>query len=120
MADLRWKHAIESGLIKMPKRTRTCLPKRKKPDPMDDRYTTRGGVRKSPVGHPGEGYYTTEEAMARLLVSRPTLSRLEREGLVSSVKRQIRKGEKSWTTCSFYEVDGVDQLRAERRREGKL
>ena len=120
MTDLRWKHAIESGLIKMPKRTRACLKKGKKPDPMDDMYTTRGGVRKSPVGHPGEGYYTTEEAMARLLVSRPTLSRLEKEGLVSSVKRQIRKGEYSWTTCAFYLAADVEQLRCERGKEGKL
>lgn len=113
MSESRWQSAVEAGLIKLaPKRKVKRWAKR---PPLDETlYTTRGQERRGEVGHPGEAYYSAEEAMAVLGVSRPSLCRLAVNHGIAFVRRQIMVKPKQYSVRSFYEKAGVDRLKVER------
>lgn len=80
-------------------------------------HTAIGKQRMHPVGHPGEDYYTAEEAIQILQISRPYLSTLAK---VNGIYRTCRQIAPLYTPRVFYlrkDIDALKQLRADQKQQ---
>lgn len=100
----RWKRFVDAGLMKYPEEPvePQVKPVRKKKEKRGHRF---------PMGHPGEGYLSTVEAVAQLGVSKSTFDRMVGRGLLCSVKRLIDYNGRI-IPCSFYRAEAVAELRS--------